>query len=284
MDNYNAGVPETGVMLKGLNRYFSVEDLQSLFARMELAYDFLYLPWDSRHNHNIGLCFVNFVDVASADRCIQTVAAMLTSQGDKAKSVRSVSKSHVHGMGPNLAYFLVSAGMSAMNNDHAPLVFDNNGRPVSLRWAIKQNVTIDLLLALTDFKDRLGRAARGPSSTGPVGEDQRLAEATWDAQIEGRGPFYQQSTARQQPQPLYFEGDFQATAYSPHISGLHVSQNRDLVEPRLPQALSHQADAHHHRRQPLDSVRQQYHQAPRSNPSVFRVGEHDVNEFTVFEF
>lgn len=191
-------VPETAVILKGLTRQCNAEDLQSLLNQMNLAYNFLYLPWDSRHNHNIGLCFVNFVNVSAAERCVQEFTTMLSSQGDKARFVKSVKKYHVHGIGLNLAYFIASAGMRAINHEHAPLVFDELGRAISLHEAVAKYVTMDLLLKATELKDRTVHAARArpeTSSHRSVGEGMRLADATQSSKVAEKSHF----VARGQP-------------------------------------------------------------------------------------
>eukprot|EP00930_Biecheleria_cincta_P064739 TRINITY_DN5038_c1_g1_i1.p1 TRINITY_DN5038_c1_g1~~TRINITY_DN5038_c1_g1_i1.p1 ORF type:complete len:320 (+),score=42.66 TRINITY_DN5038_c1_g1_i1:51-1010(+) len=184
-------VPETGVMMKGVNRQYSAQDLQTLLNRLGLSYDFLYLPWDSKHNFNIGLCFVNFVDVASADRCIQAFTAMSTSQVDSKRVFRSISRSNVHGFGLNLAYFIVSTGVMAIDDEHAPLVFDRLGQPISLRWAVTEYVTMDLLLKARDLKDAATAAARSRNkSSGPGSANRytRSAEATQVSNLAGAFP------------------------------------------------------------------------------------------------
>eukprot|EP00930_Biecheleria_cincta_P090456 TRINITY_DN79838_c0_g1_i1.p1 TRINITY_DN79838_c0_g1~~TRINITY_DN79838_c0_g1_i1.p1 ORF type:complete len:371 (-),score=55.21 TRINITY_DN79838_c0_g1_i1:135-1247(-) len=135
---------DTGIMLKGVDRQLTVDVLQSLLHGMGLRYDFLYLPWAGKRNSNIGLAFINFLDATSATRCIQEFTA-LKSQHGVAKLFKSISKSYVHGFEQNLAFYLVSCGVEAIEDDHKPLVFDKFGQPLSLRWAVAQFVTMDLL-------------------------------------------------------------------------------------------------------------------------------------------
>lgn len=184
-------VEETAVILKGLTRQFTAEDVQSLLNQMDLQYNFLYLPCDCRQNYNIGLCFVNFTDAASATRCIQEFTTMLSSPGNKKARlvVKSVSKYHVHGVGLNLAYFIASAGMRAINHEHAPRVFDELGQAISLHEAVAKYVTMDLLLKAQELKDRTVHAARfrhDASSHRSAGENMRLAQSTQFSTVAGR--------------------------------------------------------------------------------------------------
>lgn len=176
--------------MKGVDRQQTVESLQNLFKGMGLGYDFLYLPWDGKRNANIGLGFVNFLDGSSAEICIERLGLLKTRQGGKI--CKSVSKSYAHGLANNLAFFLVSAGVKSLDNDHVPLVFDTLGNRINLRWALTHYVTMDLLMRTDALwrQTRQGRQ-RGETTqgvgTGGFSSELLFQEVPGDMQREAKG-------------------------------------------------------------------------------------------------
>jgi len=134
----------TCLMLSRLSPKVTVSKLLSTLAEVAPAqYDFVYLPQDRRKQRNVGLAFLNFQEHAAAVSAYQFFRLKSLEPGIWASSV--VGRAIIQGLPRNLAYFLSRSGLEAVDNEHAPLVFQNGIRQ-NLREAVNKHVTLSMVL------------------------------------------------------------------------------------------------------------------------------------------
>eukprot|EP00437_Effrenium_voratum_P044090 CAMPEP_0181470542 /NCGR_PEP_ID=MMETSP1110-20121109/38606_1 /TAXON_ID=174948 /ORGANISM="Symbiodinium sp., Strain CCMP421" /LENGTH=292 /DNA_ID=CAMNT_0023595519 /DNA_START=101 /DNA_END=979 /DNA_ORIENTATION=+ len=134
----------TCLMLSRLSPKVTVSKLLSTLAEAApCQYDFVYLPQDRRKHRNVGLAFVNFQEPAAAASACKFFRLKSSEPGIWANSV--VGRASNQGLPCNLAYFLSRSGLEAVDNEHAPLVFQNGIRQ-NLREAVDKHVTLSMVL------------------------------------------------------------------------------------------------------------------------------------------
>jgi RNA recognition motif-containing protein len=133
----NASLWVSTVMITGLPWTYKECDLLKLLDRLlgPGTFDFLYMPWDMKHDTNSGCAFVNFTSCVNAVRC----ASMLNGQAlEVSKSIKPclVVPAHVQGLVKNLEYYR-SRAVGAVKNPHAPMVFKEGVR-ISFHMAVEK--------------------------------------------------------------------------------------------------------------------------------------------------
>ncbi|CAE7781245.1 unnamed protein product [Symbiodinium pilosum] len=111
-----------------------LEVLDAISAR----YNYVHLPLDHRTNKNMSMAFINFEDREAACTAFQRLLCPTDFPDAFAPSTK-VLWGEIHGLGPNLAHFLVRYGVAALDPPYAPLVFIN-------RRCVPQTKTILRLL------------------------------------------------------------------------------------------------------------------------------------------
>jgi hypothetical protein len=85
----------TTMMMRGIPCGLTAESLISIIddAGFKGKYNFFYLPTDSKKNANLGYCFINFIDVQSAEHSVDTFKGvrLLPSRSPKTCSVSPAS-------------------------------------------------------------------------------------------------------------------------------------------------------------------------------------------------
>eukprot|EP00440_Ansanella_granifera_P048237 gb/GFBE01052255.1/.p1 GENE.gb/GFBE01052255.1/~~gb/GFBE01052255.1/.p1 ORF type:complete len:273 (+),score=29.97 gb/GFBE01052255.1/:1-819(+) len=145
----------TTIIIRGLPPRATTEKLVcKLDTFLHGKYDFVYVPQTRHRQISIGLGFVNFIDHASAKLAFDFFSKE-GQERSRAWTSPRVSQAATQGLGPNLAFFLVSAGPDEIENPYAPQVFQHGIRMPSLADAISQFVSTDLLeKAREDFQKR----------------------------------------------------------------------------------------------------------------------------------
>jgi len=107
------------------------------------AYDFLYLPWCTRQPRRIvEMAFINFVDHFWARRAVELFLETIRHMPSWART--RVSQARIQGLRPNLAYFILRFGESAISDPDAPIVFVD-GNLVSLSEHCATHIDADAM-------------------------------------------------------------------------------------------------------------------------------------------
>ncbi|CAJ1371764.1 unnamed protein product [Effrenium voratum] len=131
-------------MMRRLPAKFGAESLLQVLDQIAKgSYDFVYVPHDKRKDRNLSLAFMNFVDHETAQKAFEFFRNV--QHPSMGPSVR-VSQADIQGLGNNLAYFLARFGLQEMNNPHAPMIFENGARCENILEAVKQHVSLELLV------------------------------------------------------------------------------------------------------------------------------------------
>ncbi|CAJ1329511.1 unnamed protein product [Effrenium voratum] len=134
----------TAIMMRRLPAKFGAESLLQVLDQIAKgSYDFVYVPHDKRKDRNLSLAFMNFVDHETAQKAFEFFRNV--QHPSMGPSVR-VSQADIQGLGNNLAYFLARFGLQEMNNPHAPMIFENGARCENILEAVKQHVSLELLV------------------------------------------------------------------------------------------------------------------------------------------
>ncbi|CAJ1348469.1 unnamed protein product [Effrenium voratum] len=109
----------TTIMLKFLPpRLVSDVLLHTMDEVAQNKYDFFFFPRSrQRRTRNIDMCFVNFVDHASAVRAGEHLSKVLEPDWI------AVCQAGVQGFLPNVAFFVMKSGYDALWQDNAPMIF-----------------------------------------------------------------------------------------------------------------------------------------------------------------
>lgn len=83
------------------------------------SFDFFYLPWDLQNDCNVGYAFVNFRDVASAERCTRIFTNFNFRNFDSRRTCR-VYPAHIQGLENNLRHLMDRAVSEA--HSHYPII------------------------------------------------------------------------------------------------------------------------------------------------------------------
>jgi len=83
------------------------------------SFDFFYLPWDLQNDCNTGYAFVNFRDVASAERCTRIFTNFSFRKFDSRRTCR-VYPAHIQGLENNLRHLMDRAVAEA--HSHYPII------------------------------------------------------------------------------------------------------------------------------------------------------------------
>lgn len=113
----------TTIMLRSLPSSTTTSSLMGLMGQSFLkAYDFLYLPWCTRQPRRIvEMAFINFVDHFWARRAVELFLETIRHMPSWART--RVSQARIQGLAPNLAYFILRFGETAISDPDAPSVF-----------------------------------------------------------------------------------------------------------------------------------------------------------------
>lgn len=130
---------DTTIMLRSLPAVTTTASLMSVLGPSFIGrYDFLYLPRCSRHPHRIvEMAFINFVDHQDALRAVQVFQHVTAEEPSWSRT--RISQARIQGLGPNLAYFILRFGETAVSAPDAPLVLDK-GLLADLSEACRRHV------------------------------------------------------------------------------------------------------------------------------------------------
>eukprot|EP00931_Biecheleriopsis_adriatica_P018066 TRINITY_DN12743_c0_g2_i1.p1 TRINITY_DN12743_c0_g2~~TRINITY_DN12743_c0_g2_i1.p1 ORF type:complete len:316 (+),score=52.68 TRINITY_DN12743_c0_g2_i1:122-1069(+) len=180
---------KTSVVLRALSPTVTMEGLlEKLDELAKGKYDYVYLPYSSRQNVNISLGFINFVDHVTAKRVYRALSQDAMNMRPHA-SARVVCEAKVQGIAANLAYFVATAGVSEVNNPHAPRVF-KNGERCDLFEAINEHVSCTHLLAAQQAASKLKQSAKVTS-----GSDSSYSQNSKRRSSDSSGSRYSQRSS-----------------------------------------------------------------------------------------
>jgi RNA recognition motif-containing protein len=120
--------PPTTLMIRNIpNRYSQRELIQELEdLGFPGTFDFLYMPLDKGTMSNVGYAFVNFVEHASAVKCIEVFKEYHFKRHRKISGkMAAVSVAHIQGLEANLAHYENAAVNTAKLKQHRPVVMAN---------------------------------------------------------------------------------------------------------------------------------------------------------------
>jgi len=83
------------------------------------SFDFFYLPWDLQNDCNVGYAFINFRDVASAERCTRIFTNFNFRNFDSRRTCK-VFPAHIQGLENNLRHLMDRAVSEA--HSHYPII------------------------------------------------------------------------------------------------------------------------------------------------------------------
>jgi hypothetical protein len=113
-------------MLRNIpNRYSQQELILELegLGFGSASFDFFYLPLDNGTMSNVGYAFVNFLEPATAERCMKVFQGHRFRRHRRASGkVASVSVAHIQGLEANLKHYEKAAVSTAKNKDRRPVV------------------------------------------------------------------------------------------------------------------------------------------------------------------
>eukprot|EP00933_Yihiella_yeosuensis_P022873 TRINITY_DN17916_c0_g1_i2.p1 TRINITY_DN17916_c0_g1~~TRINITY_DN17916_c0_g1_i2.p1 ORF type:complete len:300 (-),score=58.47 TRINITY_DN17916_c0_g1_i2:169-1068(-) len=151
---------DTTIMLRSIPRAMSThkfkEELDKIVGQGD--YDMIHLN-RVKTGQNIGFAVINCTSPMAAQKCIEAFRLWCLWDEIKGKMVTCRPlQAHIQGLGPNLAYFLASAGFDDLQNSSAPRVF-MQGSEVELQLAIAHTVTESMLSCAYQLKDALKKPA-----------------------------------------------------------------------------------------------------------------------------
>jgi len=90
------------------------------------AFDLLHVPVEPRSMRNIGLAFVNFVDVASARKCMVDLPDGRLARGGRPLEVCAA---HIQGLDANLTHYRSSVVGNSKLRQRRPLILIKGATP-----------------------------------------------------------------------------------------------------------------------------------------------------------
>lgn len=113
----------TTLMIRNIPNRYTQQDLLEELVGLGFAgqMDFLYMPRDKAAKASIGYAFVNFLDGATAQRCVERLSGHSFARRGKCRDAL-VSAAHLQGLEANLAHYERSVVGNARIARHRPLV------------------------------------------------------------------------------------------------------------------------------------------------------------------
>mmetsp|Transcript_67376 Transcript_67376/g.157904 ORF Transcript_67376/g.157904 Transcript_67376/m.157904 type:complete len:220 (+) Transcript_67376:112-771(+) len=140
----------TSLVLKRLPPRCSTSVLLEVLDIIAARYDYVHLPLDHRTNKNMSMAFVNFVDHEEACVAFRRLSRPNDFPHAFAPSTKAVWGA-IHGLGPNLAHFVVRYGPAALDPPCAPLVFLNCRCVPRTQTLLRDFVTTEMLEVAATF-------------------------------------------------------------------------------------------------------------------------------------
>lgn len=170
-DEIFAPEDKTTLMLRGIPRSFTEEDF---IHRIEAVtggqfFDFIYLPWDTKRNANMGFAFVNCVEARVARELLSTIQSQTISFARDTQRPIVALFGHVQGLTLNVAHYIGSSVVGE-GQEHAPIIF-HGGRRITFQEAVDRFVPAELAEA------QLREAELAKSSAAAPNEPQVKTQA-----------------------------------------------------------------------------------------------------------
>jgi len=125
--------PPTTLMIRNIPSKLSQQELVMELKDLGFAgtFDFLYIPMDKNTSANVGYAFVNFVEPASANKCMERFQNHCFTRCRRGSArVASVSVAHLQGLEKNLQHYENSAVNMSKQTKRRPLVLTSIGKIV----------------------------------------------------------------------------------------------------------------------------------------------------------
>merc|ERR1719215_686556 len=123
------GAPPTTLMIRNIPGKYSQDDLimDLKDQGFDSTYDFLYLPIDKSTANNVGYAFVNFVDPATAAKCMESFEGHLFARVQRTPNkLAKISVAHLQGLEKNLQHYEKSVVNLSKEKRWRPLVGQPN--------------------------------------------------------------------------------------------------------------------------------------------------------------
>lgn len=180
--------------------------------RSDACFDFFYLPWDLQNNCNVGYAFINFADVASAERCTRLFTNFSWKRFNSHRSVAKVFPAHIQGLENNIRHLMDRAVAEA--HTHYPIIM----------WKGKKLKLGKVIAALDSKRSRPPMSAPGqlPSAGGlvRVGPRNEAAGRMFDASQPYSADYQAEHRSLDQLPPMRMQFD----GYKDLANGLPFSK------------------------------------------------------------
>jgi len=120
--------PFTTVMIRNIPNRYSQNDLIDEMEELGFAgtFDFLYVPLDKGTMSNVGYAFVNFLEEASAKKCMAAFEGYRFKRHRKSSGkIGTVSVAHLQGLEANVRHYERSAVNTAKLRQRRPVIMAN---------------------------------------------------------------------------------------------------------------------------------------------------------------
>lgn len=163
---------KTTLMLRGIPRSFTEEDLIRHIERVAggQCFDFIYLPWDTKRNANMGFAFVNCVEPRVAHELLNKIQAQTISFARDTLRPITALFGHVQGLTLNVAHYIGSS-VVVEGQEHSPIIF-HAGRRITFQDAVCRFVPPEL--AESQLREAEWAKSGPVASNGPQGKTQAV--------------------------------------------------------------------------------------------------------------
>jgi len=121
---------ELTLMLKNIPNKYRPDQMLEEFRGWRQCIDFFYMPIDFKNGCNLGYAFVNFHDVAAAEKFRAHFHDTVLPLHQQTGKVLSVSEARVQGLATNVERFRNSSVMAkgVLKDEYKPQLFDKSGK------------------------------------------------------------------------------------------------------------------------------------------------------------